>query len=62
LASSLPQLSASNRIAVHDACEECRQAISTELAALANDAGLQQTQANANAAIDKLTQAIQLLG
>jgi hypothetical protein len=61
LASSLAQLSASNRMAVHDACEDCRQAIAGELAALADGAGLAQSQSNANAAIDRLTESIKVL-
>ena len=62
LASNLPQLSQANRDAVHAACENCRTAIATQLAAIANGGDLAQTQANANAAIDKLTRSIELLG
>ena len=61
LASNLPQLSQSNRNAVHAACEDCREAIAIQLAAIANGADFATTQANANTAIDKLTHSLERL-
>ena len=61
LGSDLPQLSVVNRNGVHTACEECRQAIAEQLAALEAGADFNQTRSRSNAAIDQLTSSIQRL-
>ena len=61
LASRLKQLTPSNRSAVHNACEDTREAIAQQLAAIARGGDINQIQSNADAAIDSLTRAIQRL-
>ena len=61
LASRLTQLSPINRDAVHAACEDCREAIAQQLAALADGGDITRIQSNADAAIDTLTRAIERL-
>jgi len=61
LSSRLTQLSPLNRDAVHAACEDCREAIAQQLAALANGGDMTQIQSSSDAAIDTLTRSIQRL-
>ena len=61
LASPLPQLSVSNRNAVHAACEDCRAAIATQLAAIDRGVDFKVVRSEADEAISKLTRAIQRL-
>ena len=61
LASTLPQLSKRSRDKVHQACRECREDIATQLAAIQNGQNFETIRANANAAIDTLTQSIETL-
>ena len=61
LNSDLPQLSATNRRAVHNACEDCRSAIAQQLSALKSGAGLAKVQAGSDKAIDQLTSSLRTL-
>ena len=61
LSSRLTQLSPLNRDAVHAACEDCRESIARQLAALSNGGDITQIQSDSDAAIDTLTRAIERL-
>ena len=61
LASNLPQLSASNRAAVHAACEKCRTSIATQLAALDGGVDFNLVHSESDKAIDRLTRSIKNL-
>lgn len=61
LASNLAQLSAKNRDAVHRACRDCRDDIAVQLAAIKRGGSFSELRTKADAAINKLTHAIQKL-
>jgi len=61
LAADLPQLSAANRTAVRNACNDCRAAIAEHLADIQNGADLDVTQLNVDNTINRLADTIQKL-
>ena len=61
LEAELPQLSAQNRKAVHQACKTCRASIAQLLAELNRNADFDVTLLKADATIERLSQAIKKL-